>query len=127
MDKLISVANSTLNPATQDKVTLTSQAAIINYLTKSSALDYKSLTDAQFIEHLYSDILGRASENLGAQYHTSLLQNGVSRSKVAQNFINSKEFITTTGYNNETATFASYVNFCGKMTRKAGLLPRLLR
>jgi hypothetical protein len=111
MDKLISVATSTLNPATQDKVTLTSQAAIINYLTKSSALDYKSLTDAQFIEHLYSDILGRASENLGAQYHTSLLQNGVSRSKVAQNFINSKEFITTTGYNNETATFASYVNF----------------
>jgi len=122
-DALISVAANTHNPATESKMTLTSQAAILNYLINSSALDRKSLTNTEFLNHLYSNVLGRDPDDLGAQYHENLLRNGESRSTIVQNFINSKEFSAQTGYNHQTATFASYVNVLWQDNAESWITP----
>jgi len=111
INSLTSIATSILNPATQDRVTLTAQAAIINHLAKSSLLDKKALEDASFINHLYSNILGRAPDASGETFYTGLLQSGLSRGALVESFIKSKEFESFTDFNLEYATFASLVNF----------------
>lgn len=108
---LMTVATTTLNPATQDHVTLTAEAAIINYLINTSSADYTSIDSAEFVNHLYNDILGRSPDLPGAQFFVSELAKGASRSAIIQSVLNSDEFSTASGFDFKDATFASRVQY----------------
>lgn len=49
--------------------------------------------DQDFIESLYGQYLGRASDAGGMQYYMDLLSNGVAPTQIMQQFLNSPEFL----------------------------------
>ena len=56
---------------------------------------FGSLSTAQFVDHLYTDVLHRAPDAAGAAHWTAALNGGHSRSSVITNFSQSAEFITS--------------------------------
>jgi len=60
-------------------------------------LIYGDLADDQFVEQMYVNVLGRASDPDGFGYWTGLLDEGVGRGTVVLGFSESAEFISRTG------------------------------
>ncbi len=58
---------------------------------------YGALSDAQFVDQLYGNVLGRAADADGRAYWIGQLANGATRGQVMLAFSESAEFITKTG------------------------------
>lgn len=58
---------------------------------------YGSLGNAQFVNLVYTNVLGRSPDGGGAAYWTGLLNAGMDRGSVMVGFSESKEFIRSTG------------------------------
>ena len=72
---------------------------------------YGSLSDAQFVTQLYSNILDRTPDTLGLSGWESQLKNGVSREHVLVGFADSAEAIAnaTQGYIGVTGVHAPWL------------------
>ena len=57
----------------------------------------KNFSDSDYVERLYMSLLGRASDADGKQYWISHLTNGVSRTYIFKQFVNSTEFTNICG------------------------------
>jgi hypothetical protein len=58
---------------------------------------YGHLTDPQFIDQIYRNVLGRAPDASGRAYWIGILGSGTSRGRVMTEFSESPEFVDTTG------------------------------
>lgn len=58
---------------------------------------YGNLTNRQFVDLVYQNVLGRAPDAAGANYWTGLLNQGTTRGRVMLQFSESPEYITKTG------------------------------
>jgi hypothetical protein len=72
------------------------KSVIQNFLT-SSEYNSMHLTNSQFIEGLYHDILGRQEDVSGANYWEGQLNSGVARATVVGTFLASSEFNNLVG------------------------------
>lgn len=57
---------------------------------------YGTLSDAQFVDRVYRNVLGRAADSGGLSYWTRKLQGGTSRGQVMANFSQSSEYKAAT-------------------------------
>lgn len=74
-------------------------AEIANHFVGSPefAVRYGRLTDEQFVERVYQNVLGRPSDRAGMRYWSGLLQSGVDRGTVMLGFSESPEFRLRSG------------------------------
>jgi len=64
--------------------------------TPEMSARYGGTSNAQFVQALYVDVLGRASDPNGASYWQGVLNSGVARGVVATNFTESSEMVGRT-------------------------------
>ncbi|GEP06519.1 DUF4214 domain-containing protein [Methylobacterium oxalidis] len=80
------------------------------------------LTDTQFVESLYQQVLGRTAEDAGVQFWSSVLAQGGSRSTIANAFADSLEFQSAhAGANNATYVQDLYQAVLGRAGDEAGI------
>jgi Ca2+-binding RTX toxin-like protein len=79
----------------EDRITL-AEAAGSFVASREFQNTYGALDDAGFVELLYQNVLGRASDAAGRQGWLDSLANGASRADVVLGFSESREFINTT-------------------------------
>ncbi len=87
---------------------------------------YGPLTNTQFVELVYQNVLNRAPDSGGLAYWVGQLDNGVSRGAVMSGFAESDEFVGQTGTvqaggPNEGATTRLYLAFFKRLPDAGGL------
>jgi len=103
-------AQSGLASSDSNFVTSAAQASILHNILGSAAFSNSTPSNADFISNLYTNVLGRAADTVGAQFWTEQLQKGVSRSDIATTFITSNEFSGATGFNYHSSLFSQVLD-----------------
>lgn len=98
-------AQSGLSSSNSNFVTSAAAADILHHILGSNAFLKSNGSNADFINNLYTSVLGRAADTVGAQFWTEQLQKGVSKSEIATTFITSNEFTGATGFNYYSSLF----------------------
>jgi hypothetical protein len=65
---------------------------------------YGSLSNRQFVELIYTNVLGRAGEPAGVDYWAGRLDAGVARGQIMIGFSESSEYVAATGTTNPAGT-----------------------
>lgn len=74
-------------------------AAVADYFANSPEFEarYGALSDDRFVERVYQNVMGRASDRAGLEYWTTILRSGVDRGAVMLGFSESPEFRLRSG------------------------------
>ena len=106
----------------------TSLEAVSNEFAASTEFKarYGSLSNAQFVSLVYSNVLGRPGDTAGEGYWTGLLDGGLSRGKMMIGFSESPEFINLTGTSlplssSESKVWRLFAAVFGRTADSAGL------
>lgn len=83
--------------STPAHITMNGLTTVVTSLVNSSEFQNKYASNGEYINYLYQAILERPADANGYAYWLNNLNHGGSRSAIAQSFIHSSEFSTTTG------------------------------
>ena len=105
--------------------------ASLNYVSDSFAssaefvADYGALSNDQFVDLIYANVLGRPADAAGKSYWLSVLAGGTTRGQMMTGFSDSAEFVANTGTvgpqsTQEAEVYRLYVSFFLRHPDQAG-------